>query len=1315
MPQKAEFCKKYDCHEGQTVKNCYRKKALVLHPDKTRDGGTAFTALGEDYAPYKEPFDITDKLCHGADNDPQIRVHNKNKAAAEAADAAAIRAAKAAAAARARPRATPTAGPRATPTAGAGATQREGTAAEECIRLTKTPGAILSAKQWRIISCAIVIYLLWIGGGTSLFQGSKSTATATATNRDTHPSINWGGGAIRGGMHRGQVVLREPVTLNPLVSYDQSRIDENIQDCNDAIDLVRTNIAGYEEEYNRLRILPERTSQQNNDMTAAHKLKMLAEPVLRFLEDRMKKLRGAEQQVAAAQETAIAAEQALRDLENENTSAAEKKKSSGWWKPLFIAGSVLIAVAGAISGAAEHMGADGIRPWETTGSLKTVTIQDQLCTGPGQSNLFEGCLRAAVALEYNHPGNMTQYSDLGQEFYTLSGANITKSEYDTKLAEVDLEANRLRADRKVAYDTRRYANQMLIDHNLEESERTYEKYQPPMSFNEFKDKDEKQVVKIKMTLTKDVKKGDTIGESVDMSKVPENLQEHVSKLTWSKNGKAGESGSISVPMNKVYPQFANPEDAPRKSTPIGEDKIYKGVLLNKKEDRKERPMGKELIGPEEIASQMKYDLEHTIHLFAVTREELQRNIREIESHKKFTPREYDSTLNFMGEANATVDKENAAGLKKWESEEARRKELIRQLKQIDDYIKFKTERYDRQNAIGESAAKGRELATDALISRQKARDANKAYHDEYRTALESRRKLIVLADKAKEKLTPSVEAAQQKLVALVGHEVEGTLEEKARALTMLGNSKSGATISSDQHDPMRYLGMERPGVTNVQQTYDETIRPMLNKYIPAKFFEESNPVTTWISGAMAMGEHVKHLSPTGSGFDYNIVNLEPVPDPTGLLKDFYNVIIKPANKQHEENQATIWSEKMSQRSDDIFINLLTSGGFSQEDMNKFKYYSYDVTAAQPPGALHEYYKTNIARTTLILSQKIHLGESEDMTLNHIKDIVNSKFLESLTEMGKDIFQHVLKKDGKGNLEITKNKAVLGNAEQYRQLLLSRDISSLGTFGVQTPYWRDRMTEIYEASKYIVDERNSDNSLSGVAVRLKQQTVNILSGIIGAAGDAVVKPVLSEVGQAVGTGINKLTLNLTGLGDAHEYIQITFMIIAFGALGGAALGAAGVGVGIAKVGYRAASGLLGDGAVAEGATNEPTIEQKRLMERAGQRVEESNKQNDDVQALMDSNTTQETMKEFEDSQARIITDRDAENIKIQNVANETELRMIKAQLAAQGQVQRANLGGGKKRATKKHGKRKSKRNAKDGARKTKTTRKKTTRKKRHGKK
>ena len=134
MPQKAEFCKKYDCHEGQTVKNCYRKKALVLHPDKTRDGGTAFTALGEDYAPYKEPFDITDKLCHGADNDPQIRVHNKNKAAAEAADAAAIRAAKAAAAARARPRATPTAGPRATPTAGAGATQREGTAAEECIR-----------------------------------------------------------------------------------------------------------------------------------------------------------------------------------------------------------------------------------------------------------------------------------------------------------------------------------------------------------------------------------------------------------------------------------------------------------------------------------------------------------------------------------------------------------------------------------------------------------------------------------------------------------------------------------------------------------------------------------------------------------------------------------------------------------------------------------------------------------------------------------------------------------------------------------------------------------------------------------------------------------------------------------------------------------------------------------------------------------------------------------------------------------------------------------------------------------------------------
>ena len=62
MPEKAEFCKKYGCAEGETVKKCYWKKAKKLHPDQTKDDGTAFTALGQDYDPYNADVQNTNVL-----------------------------------------------------------------------------------------------------------------------------------------------------------------------------------------------------------------------------------------------------------------------------------------------------------------------------------------------------------------------------------------------------------------------------------------------------------------------------------------------------------------------------------------------------------------------------------------------------------------------------------------------------------------------------------------------------------------------------------------------------------------------------------------------------------------------------------------------------------------------------------------------------------------------------------------------------------------------------------------------------------------------------------------------------------------------------------------------------------------------------------------------------------------------------------------------------------------------------------------------------------------------------------------------------
>ena len=1239
MPEKAEFCKKYGCPEGETVKKCYWKKAKKLHPDQTKDDGTAFTALGQDYDPYKEPLDITAELCHGADNHEQISVHNKDKAAAEAADAAAIRAAKAAAAAR----------------AAEGNNNDNDDEAAEIIRKTKIPGSTFTATQWNFLFIAIGIYLLiHLGSSVGSSVGSSNQGAGHVSDPEkfhiSPPDTGQWGGAPPFNIAKHKIMVDEATAQQERLTTDIVGAEKMLKELNDklkdgpgAIDngLLRIEIDANIKSINLLkRMLALNTSTLTN----------------------LEQEQAGNNAIVEANQT-VEAERALIRRNQAERAKEVAERPSWWWTFLLMMVTMVSVIAIVLAGTglvAEH--GNGMQPWANTSQMQGVTVNSVLCNGVGQENLFDGCVSAAVGIGELHD-SPASLGELADNFSRLAREDENIVDLSARIAMNNAVIERL-TDNLVKFDY--------------------------------------------MSSTT----GSNKGPQPNRKPTPTNLQGYQqSQLPTTTASKLTALPALPAPPTAHFTKTVDPLHAPRTST--GTE-----LTVSTPTDRLE-------------------GVNRLIASYTKMEEELGDQRARV-GPEKFIPEKVGTVF---GDKQDIVEQRNTANLKKFDDETSRVNSVSQLYNDVNDYIGLLKQ---EKHAL--------EIDIKIPLTVEKWRIAETAGAELQR-----------LSNEANAELTTGVKNALNQLIEVMGvgnDDIKGSNKQIAAALHKKVEMGKNTGISSS-HDPLGYLGVRKDGL-NIQQTYDEVVRPHLRKVLPAWLFQPDNPVANVIAQALKAQRYWGDATVVGKSPTF--LTATRVTDETGILKGVHTITVPKhmSRDTYQAAQTSRWDVEMSTASTSLLRAFATgTDGFGATEIQKYKFSTLNVDVQwNSPSKLAIWLDTQFTRHMMVNIEKVVYNKEPKWTKDSIMNELNSKVLAEQAELAQVLFGNVLIEKANGDIEITSKTAHRDNLGYYIKYINSPHASSLAT-GCRTEYWNNRFEEIWKEISRVKNGKDEKITFAKVFVYnpinwVGSSITGTLKGAIGVVGDGVLSPALG----ALGTGLFTTVQSSLGLQDAHYLLQLSAAALCYYIILPAIISVTGAG-GVVK--NKITQGLLrwrpgsgsgsanpnpGDVAIPGSATDTNlTPQQIEDAKREEDRLIEANKDKKTKEGELDKTTQQITDGKIaiEKLDREMLANAQTVENKIfeyRNLADQAELNFLRKQAEAHNQqltpynrrrrkiIQSPaaggadpdsddELGGGKrankKRATKKHGKRKSKRNAKDGARKTKTTRKKTTRKKRRGKK
>ncbi len=375
------------------------------------------------------------------------------------------------------------------------------------------------------------------------------------------------------------------------------------------------------------------------------------------------------------------------------------------------------------------------------------------------------------------------------------------------------------------------------------------------------------------------------------------------------------------------------------------------------------------------------------------------------------------------------------------------------------------------------------------------------------------------------------------------------------------------------------------------------------------------------------------------------------------------------------------------------------------------------------------------------------------TKDSIMNELNSKVLAEQAELSQVLFGKVLIQNANGDIEITSKTVHRDNLDYYIRYLNSPHASSLAT-GCRTEYWNKRYDEILTELSRVKNGKHEKITFANVFVYnpinwMGSTLKGTLKGTIGVVGEGVLTPVLG----ALGNGLFTTVQSSLGLQDAHFMFQLSAALVCYLFIVPAIISATGVG---SVVKNKITQGLLpylstgSDKSKLPSDTSTPipgSAKDPRLSPRQIKDADE-----DENRLIVAKKTQEKSEEEFEQTQQEQSTNIEKTkklNLELlankqgameklnfyQSVADKAELdilRKMQAEMQAKRQAPNQQVtpynrprqrqyrnqasaaggadsddefGGGKrankKRATKKHGKRKSKRNAKGGARKPQT--------------